>query len=219
MSTYKGRALGTIGHFGTISFHETKNYQCGEGGALLINDKNACKRAEIIQEKGTNRSQFIRGEVDKYTWRDVGSSYLLSEMNAAFLSVQLDNAEGIYEERMKAWNWYKTGLQQLETQRFITLPEIPNDCRHNAHMFYIKVQNLAERSKLMEYLKQNNIMAVSHYVPLHTSQAGLKYGAFVGEDLYTTPESEKLIRLPLYYGIEKEEVNHVVNHIQKFYQQ
>lgn len=219
MSTYKGRALGTIGHFGTISFHETKNYQCGEGGALLINDKNACKRAEIIQEKGTNRSQFIRGEVDKYTWRDVGSSYLLSEMNAAFLSVQLDNAEGIYEERMKAWNWYKTGLQQLETQRFITLPEIPNDCRHNAHMFYIKVQNLAERSKLMEYLKQNNIMAVSHYVPLHTSQAGLKYGAYVGEDLYTTPESEKLIRLPLYYGIEKEEVNHVVNHIQKFYQQ
>lgn len=217
MSTYKGKALGTIGHMGTISFHETKNYTCGEGGALLLNDPQLIERAEILQEKGTNRSQFIRGQVDKYTWRDVGSSYLLSELNAAYLSVQLDHAEEINEQRLARWENYNQGLKPLMEDGKIVLPHIPDEHVHNAHMFYIKADSEATRNELMDYLRDQEIMAVSHYVPLHSSVAGKKYGKFIGEDTYTTVESAKLLRLPLYYGLKEEDVAYVVKAIQQFF--
>lgn len=217
MSTYKGKALGTIGHMGTISFHETKNYTCGEGGALLLNDPQLIERAEILQEKGTNRSQFIRGQVDKYTWRDVGSSYLLSELNAAYLSVQLDHAEEINEQRLARWENYNQGLKPLMEDGKIVLPHIPDEHVHNAHMFYIKADSEATRNELMDYLRDQEIMAVSHYVPLHSSVAGKKYGKFIGEDTYTTVESAKLLRLPLYYGFKEEDVAYVVKAIQQFF--
>ncbi|WP_042222208.1 dTDP-4-amino-4,6-dideoxygalactose transaminase [Oceanobacillus manasiensis] len=217
MSTYKGKALGTIGHMGTISFHETKNYTCGEGGALLINDPQLIERAEILQEKGTNRSQFIRGQVDKYTWRDIGSSYLLSELNAAYLSVQLDHAEEINEQRLTRWNQYNTELKPLMEDGKLVLPHIPEDFAHNAHMFYIKTDSEETRNELMDYLRSQEIMAVSHYVPLHSSVAGKKYGKFIGEDRYTTTESAKLLRLPLYYGLKEEDVAYVVKAIQQFF--
>jgi dTDP-4-amino-4,6-dideoxygalactose transaminase len=217
MSTYKGKALGTIGHMGTISFHETKNYTCGEGGALLLNDPQLIERAEILQEKGTNRSQFIRGQVDKYTWRDVGSSYLLSELNAAYLSVQLDHAEEINEQRLARWENYNQGLKPLMEDSKIVLPHIPDEHVHNAHMFYIKADSEATRNELMDYLRDQEIMAVSHYVPLHSSVAGKKYGKFIGEDTYTTVESAKLLRLPLYYGLKEEDVAYVVKAIQQFF--
>ncbi|NAO99831.1 dTDP-4-amino-4,6-dideoxygalactose transaminase [Halomonas sp. MG34] len=217
MSTYKGKALGTIGHMGTISFHETKNYTCGEGGALLLNDPQLIERAEILQEKGTNRSQFIRGQVDKYTWRDVGSSYLLSELNAAHLSVQLDHAEEINEQRLARWEDYNQALKPLMEDGEIVLPHIPDEHVHNAHMFYIKADSEATRNELMDYLRDQDIMAVSHYVPLHSSVAGKKYGKFIGEDTYTSVESAKLLRLPLYYGLKEEDVAYVVKAIQQFY--
>ncbi|RIU91142.1 dTDP-4-amino-4,6-dideoxygalactose transaminase [Oceanobacillus picturae] len=217
MSTYKGKALGTIGHMGTISFHETKNYTCGEGGALLLNDPQLIERAEILQEKGTNRSQFIRGQVDKYTWRDVGSSYLLSELNAAYLSVQLDHAEEINEQRLARWEDYNQSLKPLMEDGKIVLPHIPDEHAHNAHMFYIKADSEATRNELMDYLREQEIMAVSHYVPLHSSVAGKKYGKFIGEDTYTTVESAKLLRLPLYYGLKEEDVAYVVKAIQQFF--
>ncbi|MFD1173547.1 dTDP-4-amino-4,6-dideoxygalactose transaminase [Oceanobacillus picturae] len=217
MSTYKGKALGTIGHMGTISFHETKNYTCGEGGALLLNDPQLIERAEILQEKGTNRSQFIRGQVDKYTWRDVGSSYLLSELNAAYLSVQLDHAEEINEQRLARWEDYNQVLKPLMEDGKIVLPHIPDEHVHNAHMFYIKADSEATRNELMDYLRDQEIMAVSHYVPLHSSVAGKKYGKFIGEDTYTTAESAKLLRLPLYYGLKEEDVAYVVKAIQQFF--
>ncbi|GAQ19115.1 UDP-4-amino-4-deoxy-L-arabinose--oxoglutarate aminotransferase [Oceanobacillus picturae] len=217
MSTYKGKALGTIGHMGTISFHETKNYTCGEGGALLLNDPQLIERAEILQEKGTNRSQFIRGQVDKYTWRDVGSSYLLSELNAAYLSVQLDHAEEINEQRLARWENYNQGLKPLMEDGKIVLPHIPDEHVHNAHIFYIKADSEATRNELMDYLRDQEIMAVSHYVPLHSSVAGKKYGKFIGEDTYTTVESAKLLRLPLYYGLKEEDVAYVVKAIQQFF--
>lgn len=219
LSTYHGQALGTIGHFGTLSFHDTKNYHCGEGGALLINHEASTRRAEILQEKGTNRSQFVKGMIDKYTWRDIGSSYLLSELNAAYLYAQFEHAEAILKSRIDAWKQYKQALQALEEKQHITLPVIPESCTHNAHIFYIKTKNESVTQQLMAYLKENHVMAVSHYVPLHTSHGGKRYGAFIGEDRYTTKDSERLIRLPLYYEIAKEDVAHVVNCIQTFYKQ
>ncbi len=217
MSEYKGKALGTIGEYGCFSFHETKNYSMGEGGALLIRDKENIEKAEIIREKGTNRSRFFRGQVDKYTWVDMGSSYLPSELNAAYLYAQLENAQLIYDDRMNSWNRYREGLQELENKGLIELPYIPENCKHNAHMFYIKCKDLEERTKLIDYLKQNGIYAVFHYIPLHSAEAGLKYGRFHGEDKYTTKESERLVRLPLYYGLKLEEVDLIIEKIKNFY--
>lgn len=214
---YKGKDLGTIGHFGTFSFHDTKNYTSGEGGALLINYGPSIERAEIIQEKGTNRSQFVKGMVDKYTWRDIGSSYLLSELNAAYLSVQLNYADKIYNSRMKTWDRYHEGLKQLMDAGKIELPFIPEDCQHNAHMFYIKTANEQTRQQLIDFLKEKQIIAVSHYVPLHSSHAGRQFGKFVGEDFYTTRESERLVRLPIYYDIKAEDVDYVVSCVKEFY--
>lgn len=216
-STYKGKALGTIGDYGCFSFHETKNYSMGEGGALLIRDAENILKAEIIREKGTNRSQFFRGEIDKYTWMEAGSSYLPSELNAAYLWAQLENVDEIYQNRMDTWALYYEMLTPLAKEGKIELPVVPEGCVHNAHMFYIKVKDLDERTELISYLKQNEILAVFHYVPLHSAPAGKKYGIFHGEDKYTTRESERLLRLPMYYGIEKEKVEKVVQTIYEFY--
>lgn len=217
MSTYKGQALGTIGDFGCYSFHETKNYSMGEGGALLIHDKKHIELAEIIREKGTNRSKFFRGQIDKYTWVDAGSSYLPSELNAAYLWAQLEIADIINQSRIAGWNRYYTGLTPLWEEGLIELPVIPKHCQHNAHMFYIKVKDIEERTKLIAYLKENGILAVFHYIPLHTAPAGQKYGKFFGRDNYTTAESERLLRLPLYYGIEDEKVEKVINTIKNYF--
>mgnify|MGYP000865586327 FL=1 len=217
MSEYKGKPLGTIGDYGCFSFHETKNYSMGEGGALLINNKENIEKAEIIREKGTNRSRFFRGQVDKYTWVDKGSSYLPSELNAAYLYAQLENANLIYDDRMNTWNKYKELLQELEDKNLIELQYIPENCKHNAHMFYIKCKDLDERTNLINFLKENNINAVFHYIPLHSAEAGLKFGRFYGEDKYTTKESERLLRLPLYYGLKEENVEFVSSKIKEFY--
>ena len=217
MSEYKGKHLGTIGDYGCFSFHETKNYSMGEGGALLINNKKNIEKAEIIREKGTNRSRFFRGQVDKYTWVDKGSSYLPSELNAAYLYAQLENADMIYNDRMNGWKLYKELLQELEDKKLIELQYIPKDCKHNAHMFYIKCKDLDERTKLIDFLKENNINAVFHYIPLHSAEAGLKFGRFNGEDKYTTKESERLLRLPLYYGLKEEDIRFIVLKIKEFY--
>lgn len=217
MSQYKSQYLGTIGDFGTYSFHETKNYTMGEGGALLIKDKDYIERAEIIREKGTDRSRFFRGQVDKYSWVDKGSSYLPSELNAAYLYAQLEVAEMINNNRLKTWNLYYEGLKELNYRELIELPTIPDECKHNAHMFYIKCRNLEERTKLISYLKDNNILAVFHYIPLHSSEAGSKYGRFHGEDRFTTRESERLLRLPLYYGLEEEKTYYIVKKINEFF--
>ncbi|WP_255585155.1 dTDP-4-amino-4,6-dideoxygalactose transaminase [Virgibacillus saliphilus] len=219
MSSYNEKPLGAIGHLGTFSFHETKNYTSGgEGGALIVNDPTLTERAEILQEKGTDRSLFMQGMVDKYTWRDVGSSYLLSELNAAYLSVQLEYADQINAERLHTWAGYYEGLLPLMHAGKIALPHVPENCRHNAHMFYIKTRDKQERSDLIDYLKENNVTAVTHYVPLHSAYAGQIYGKFIGKDKYTTIESERLLRLPLYYGIEKEDVAHGIKIITDFYQ-
>ena len=218
MSSYKGKALGTIGHLGTFSFHETKNYtSAGEGGLLIVNDEQFIERAEIIREKGTNRSQFFRGMVDKYSWVDIGSSYLMNDMSAAYLWGQLEMADKINNDRLDSWNTYKEGLQGLEDKGLMTLPSIPNDCIHNAHMFYIKVKDIAIRSNLIEHLKNDGIMSVFHYVPLHSAPAGLKYSIFNGKDEFTTIESERLIRLPLYFDISIVECNKVINALQRFF--
>lgn len=217
MSEYKGQALGTIGDFGAYSFHETKNYTMGEGGALLIQNRDLIERAEIIREKGTNRSKFFRGQVDKYSWVDIGSSYLPSELNAAYLYAQLEEAEMINENRLKTWNLYYKELKELENKSKIELPVIPSHCKHNAHMFYIKCRDLEERTKLINFLKDNGILSVFHYIPLHSAEAGLKYGRFHGEDRYTTKESERLLRLPLYYGLEEDNVRYIVEKINDFY--
>ena len=217
MSEYKGKPLGTIGEYGCFSFHETKNYSMGEGGALLINNKENIEKAEIIREKGTNRSRFFRGQVDKYTWVDKGSSYLPSELNAAYLYAQLEKADIIYNDRMNTWNKYKELLQELENKNLIELQYIPEDCKHNAHMFYIKCKDLDERTNLINFLKENNVNAVFHYIPLHSAEAGLKFGRFHGEDRYTTKESERLLRLPLYYGLKEEDVEFVSSKIKEFY--
>lgn len=217
MSEYKGKALGTIGDYGCFSFHETKNYSMGEGGALLIRDKENIEKAEIIREKGTNRSRFFRGQVDKYTWVDIGSSYLPSELNAAYLYAQLENANLIFNNRMNSWNRYNEGLKTLQEKNKIELPYIPKDCKHNAHMFYIKCKDLEERTKLIEFLKKNEIYAVFHYIPLHSAEAGLKFGRFFGEDKYTTKESERLLRLPLYYGLKSEDIDYIISKVKEFY--
>lgn len=217
MSTYKGKALGTIGDFGCFSFHETKNFSMGEGGALLIRDEKDVENAEIIREKGTNRAKFFRGQIDKYTWVEKGSSYLPSEMNAAYLYAQLELADEITENRMATWNRYYNGLLDLKQAGKIELPFIPAECAHNAHMFYLKCKDLQERTELIQFLKENDILAVFHYVPLHTAPAGIKYGRFHGEDKYTTKESERLVRLPLYYGLEPEKAEYIINKVKAFY--
>lgn len=217
MASYKGRALGTIGDFGCYSFHETKNYSMGEGGALLVRDSSHVEDAEILREKGTDRSRFFRGQVDKYTWVNWGSSYLPSDMNAAYLWAQLEVAEEINNDRLTTWQHYYNGLKELEEDDKIELPYVPEECIHNAHMFYIKAKDLAERTALINYLKQNGISAVFHYIPLHTSPAGQKFGRFYGRDVYTTKESEKLVRLPMYYNLKEEDCQNVIETIKRFY--
>ena len=217
LSTYKGRALGTIGDFGCFSFHETKNYSMGEGGALLIRDEKNVERAEIIREKGTNRAKFFRGQIDKYTWVDAGSSYLPGDMNAAYLMAQLDAADEIFEDRMRSWNLYYELLKPLEEKGKIALPHIPENCMHNAHMFYIKAKDLQERSALISYLKENKIQSVFHYIPLHSAPAGERFGRFHGEDVYTTRESERLARLPMFYGLKEEQVRYIAEKVLEFY--
>ena len=217
MSTYKGRPLGTIGDFGCYSFHETKNYSMGEGGALIINNPAYNERAEILREKGTNRSKFFRGQVDKYTWVDFGDSYLPSEMNAAYLWGQLEVADEINDNRLAAWNRYYAAFKPLADAGKLVLPTIPEDCVHNAHMFYVKLKNLQERTAFINHLKDNGIGCVFHYVPLHSAPAGLKFGRFNGEDVYTTAESERLARLPMYYGITDEEVKAVCDSVISFF--
>ena len=216
MSSYKGNVLGTIGDFGCYSFHETKNYSMGEGGALLIKNPDYIERAEIIREKGTNRSKFFRGQIDKYTWVDAGSSYLPSELNAAYLWGQLEMADEVYADRMNSWDLYYKLLTPLAEQGRIGLPVIPEGCKHNAHMFYIKAKDLEERSALIEYLKSCGIGAVFHYIPLHSAPAGRRFGEFHGEDKYTTKESERLVRLPMYYGLKPEDVEFVVEKVEDF---
>lgn len=217
MSTYKGKPLGTFGEFGCFSFHETKNYSMGEGGALLIRDEKYIEEAEIIREKGTNRAKYFRGQIDKYTWVNYGSSYLPSDMNAAYLYAQLEMAEQINDARMASWNRYYENLRPLMEAGKIELPVIPKDCVHNAHMFYIKAADLEERSALINFLKENGILAVFHYIPLHSAPAGIKFGRFDGEDKYTTKESERLLRLPMYYKLKLDEVDYISDKIKEFY--
>ncbi len=216
-STYKGRPLGTIGDFGCYSFHETKNFSMGEGGALLIKDSDFAERAEIIREKGTNRSKFFRGQIDKYTWVDFGSSYLPSDMNAAYLWAQLEKCDLICDARMGIWNRYNSSLKSLADEGKIELPVVPEWCEHNAHMFYIKLKDLEQRSELISFLKANGIQAVFHYIPLHSAPAGQKYGRFNGEDRYTTAESERILRLPLYYGLSDEQIDYICDKIKEFF--
>ena len=218
MSTYKGQALGTLGDFGCFSFHETKNYSMGEGGALLIKNAENIERAEILREKGTNRSKFFRGQIDKYHWMDYGSSYLPSDLNAAYLFAQLEVADQINENRLQTWNLYKEELTGVLEAGKIEIAKIPENCEHNAHMFYVKCGNLEERQALIKHLKDSEIEAPFHYVPLHSAPAGLKFGRFSGEDIYTTKESDRLLRLPLYYGISEEDVKFVANKIKEFYE-
>ena len=217
MATYKGRMLGSIGDFGCYSFHETKNYSMGEGGALLIRDQKDNELAEIIREKGTDRSKFFRGEIDKYTWVEAGSSYLPSELNAAYLWAQLQHADQINEARLNSWNQYYRELEDLNEQKKIELPYVPEECTHNGHMFYIKAKDLKERTALIQYLKEKQILSVFHYIPLHSSPAGKKYGVFHGKDVYTTKESERLLRLPMYYGLKADEISYITDCIKEFY--
>ncbi len=217
MSSYKGRALGTMGNFGCFSFHETKNYSMGEGGALLIRDEKDIEAAEIIREKGTDRSKYYRGQVDKYRWLNYGSSYLPSDMNAAYLYAQLEQADEINEARLAIWERYRERLTPLAERGKIELPTVPEDCVHNAHMFYIKTANLEERERFIAYMEENGIRSVFHYVPLHTAPAGKKFGRFHGEDRYTTRESDRLTRLPMYYGLRLEQVDDICEVIKRFY--
>lgn len=217
MATYKGHALGSIGDFGCYSYHETKNYSMGEGGALLINDPKFNDRAEIIREKGTNRCQFHRGEVDKYTWVELGSSYLPSELNAAYLYAELECADIINDARMACWNEYYKRLAPLAEKGLVELPYIPEHCKHNAHMFYLKVDDLQTRTALLKHLTYNGILAVFHYVPLHSSPAGMRFGRFHGEDKYTTNESNRLLRLPMFYGLKTEEIEYICGKVYEFF--
>lgn len=217
MSTYKGRYLGTIGDFGCYSFHETKNYSMGEGGAVVINNSAYNEKAEILREKGTNRSNFLRGQVDKYTWVDFGDSYLPSEMNAAYLWGQLEKANEINDNRLKTWNRYYNAFKTLEESGKVNLPVIPEDCKHNAHMFYVKLKDISVRTQFIEYLKKHGVYSVFHYIPLHSAPAGEKFGRFSGEDEYTTRESERLVRLPMYYGITDEDIDKVINVIFSYF--
>ena len=217
MSSYNGKACGTIGDFGCYSFHETKNYSMGEGGALVINDPAYNERAEILREKGTNRSKFFRGQIDKYTWVDVGDSYLPSELNAAYLWAQLQRADEINENRLATWQAYYDAFKPLADKNFFEIPTVPSDCKHNGHMFYIKLKNLEERTKFIQHMRDNGIGCVFHYVPLHSAPAGKKYCRFNGEDKFTTRESERLVRLPMYYGMTTEDLRKVIVAIQAFF--
>ena len=219
MSKYKGKHLGTIGTFGCYSFHETKNYSMGEGGALVINNSEYNERAEILREKGTNRAKFFRGQVDKYTWVDFGDSYLPSELNAAYLWAQLLNADEINGNRIATWNRYYQELQAMAMEGKFEIPTVPKECEHNAHMFYLKARDLEERTALISYLKEQGVQAVFHYIPLHTAPAGQRYGVFAGEDRYTTVESEKLVRLPLYYNLSLEQADYVIDKVNAFYKE
>ncbi len=215
---YKGRALGTLGDYGCFSFHETKNFSMGEGGALLIRDPEQIEKAEILREKGTNRSKFFRGQIDKYTWVNYGSSYLPSDMNAAYLWAQLEAADQINTDRMRTWKLYEELLSPLRDKGRIELPFVPEGCEHNAHMFWIKAADLSERSRLITFLKEAGIQSVFHYIPLHTAPAGQKFGRFHGEDRYTTKESERLLRLPLYYGLKEEDTRYIAAKVREFYE-
>jgi dTDP-4-amino-4,6-dideoxygalactose transaminase len=218
MSKYKGKPLGCIGHLAAYSFHETKNYTSGgEGGLLIINDERFIKRAEIIREKGTNRSQFFRGMVDKYSWVDVGSSYLPGELQAAYLWGQLELAHEINVHRLNLWNLYFNGLTELSGNGSLEIPFIPDNLEINGHMFYVKVNDINMREEFIGFLKDNGIMSVFHYIPLHSAKAGLMFGEFVGEDSYTTTESERLVRLPLYFGLTTEEVLYIIEKIKAFF--
>lgn len=218
MSTYKGKALGTIGHIGCFSFHETKNYTAGgEGGAILIQDETLLERAEIIREKGTDRSQFFKGQVDKYTWQDIGSSFLLSELQAAFLFGQFEAAEQINQRRLAIWQQYQQGFTTLAQAKLIELPTVSKNCEHNAHMFYLKLPDNQQRSNFIQYLKVQNVLSAFHYIPLHSSPAGLRFGRFHSHDQFTTQESERLVRLPLFYQMTNEQVTKVIDVVKEFF--
>lgn len=218
MSTYRGRPMGSLGHLAAFSFHATKNYTSGgEGGLLIVNDSRFAERAEILREKGTNRSQFFRGAVDKYSWVDIGSSYLLSDLQAAYLWGQLQQAKKINSQRLDAWDLYTKGLSELASSGRIICQSVPAEQNHNAHMFFVKTGSLAERAMLIEFLRAREIQAAFHYVPLHTSIAGRRFGRFSGADRYTTIESERLLRLPLWSGITAEEQEAVIEAIREFY--
>ena len=217
MSSYKGKALGTMGDFGCFSFHETKNYSMGEGGAILIKDSAKAEEAEIIREKGTDRSRFLRGQVDKYSWVSMGSSFLPSDINAAYLYAQLEMADKINEDRLASWNAYYERLKPLQDEGLVELPVIPDECQHNAHMFYLVTDSIEQRTKLIDHLRQNDILAVFHYVPLHSAQAGLKYGRFHGEPKETNRVSECLVRLPMYYGLGQDNVDYICEKVRGFY--
>ena len=213
---YKGKALGTIGDFGCYSFHETKNFTMGEGGALLFQKEEYLEKAEILREKGTDRSKFFRGQVDKYRWMDYGSSYLPSELNAAYLYAQLEEKDKIQKKRMEIYEYYHRNLADLAAEGKIEQPYVPQECEHNAHMYYLKVRNMQVRTKLLSYLRENGICSVFHYVPLHTAPAGKKFGRFAGEDVYTTKESERLLRLPMFYNLDMEDVKKIVDVLHNF---
>ena len=217
MSTYKGKALGTIGDVGCYSFHETKNYSMGEGGAVSVNNPDMIERSEILREKGTNRAKFFRGQVDKYNWVDIGDSFLPSDLNAAYLYAQLEVADEINNNRLHSWNEYNEAFKPLEEQGLVSLPVVPKDCVHNAHMYYLKCRSLEERTEFINFLKERGVMAVFHYVPLHSAPAGLKFGSFHGEDKYTTADSDRLVRLPMYYGLSEEDRNTVIFAVKEFY--
>lgn len=217
MSTYKGRALGTIGDFGCYSFHESKNYSMGEGGALVINDAQYNEAAEVLWEKGTNRSEFFRGQADKYTWVDFGDSYLPSDMNAAYLWAQLELADEINEDRLATWKKYYEVFRPLQEAGRIALPTVPDVCVHNAHMFYMKCRDLEDRTRFISHMKNKDIQCVFHYIPLHSAPAGKKFGRFHGKEQYTTPESERLVRLPIYYHIEHWEAETVIHETLRYF--
>ena len=217
MSTYKEKALGTIGDFGCYSFHETKNYSMGEGGAIVINNSKYIEKAEILREKGTNRTQFFRGQVAKYNWVDFGDSYLQSDLNAAYLWAQLEMADEINDNRLATWNTYYKAFKPLEEKGIITLPTVPDECIHNAHMFYIKCKDLETRQSFIKFMKENDILCVFHYVPLHSAPAGEKFGRFNGKDEHTTADSDRLVRLPMYYNIDKSDLEKVINKVLEFF--
>lgn len=219
MSTYKGKYLGTIGTFGCYSFHETKNYSMGEGGAIVINDPKYNEKAEILREKGTNRAKFFRGQVDKYTWVDFGDSYLPSELNAAYLWAQLLHADEINENRKATWKRYYDAFRPLAEKGLLELPVVPDGCEHNAHMFYLKCKDLEQRQKFISFMKERQMYCVFHYIPLHSAPAGYRFGRFHGEDKYTTRESERLVRLPMYFGLTKGDCDKVINGVQTFFEE
>ena len=218
MSSYKGRPLGTIGDLGCYSFHETKNYSMGEGGALLINNAAFIEKAEILREKGTNRAKFFRGQVDKYTWVDFGDSYLPSELNAAYLWAQLEAADAINADRLNTWNEYDKALRPLAERGLIECPAVPEGCVHNAHMYWIKLRTLSERTAFINHMKENGVLTVFHYVPLHSAPAGLRFGRFDGEDKYTSADSDRLVRLPLYYGLTDADRAAVIGAAKSFFE-